>query len=686
MKDISVPVIVCTKRREDAELVNKTLRDAGHTVRCKVVSRMEDLESTLEATPPHLLLFFPDAHSASIREVAKLRQLYASMSPLIIVSDTADDATITAALQAGAHDLVSTAYPARLLAVCERELRTFRLERALNETFNAAQNYKRQLKSFLSASADAFAQVQEGIIVEANQAWADLFAEADVDSALGPVMDFVAPGSQAALKGALLACGKNKWDGRPLRLEAALASGKSAPVELMLERSSHDGDPAVRLSILRQAEAGTEQGPESIVEQVLRTDPVTGFYLRQQFIELLTDKLDHRNQGGARALVFVRPDRFGEIEGAVGPMASEEIIGQIAETLGHLMSDADIAGRFGGTIFALVLERGSLRDIEAWAENALTRIGEHVFEVADRSFSLTCTFGLAELGEGTDRVENLIRNADQALQRGRKEGGNRAVVEETTDASTRVKRVDALWTRQIKSALVDSRFKLMHLNIASLSGKAVRMYDSYLRMIDEQGDEVAATDFMGTAERNNLLRPIDRWVVDASIGYCRVHACDLLLVKLSHESILDPSLQAWVGEQLKRDSVKPASLCFQVSEDDASHYLKQTQATAEALRRLGCRFAIERFGIGRDPLKIMANIPVDFVKFDGSLMQGLANNAAIQEKLRGFVSGAKRNGIETIAARVENANTMAVLFQLGVDYMQGHYLQEPAEVILEAVG
>jgi DNA-binding NtrC family response regulator len=138
MKDTSVPVIVLTERRDDVEFFNKTMRDAGHPVRCRGMSRLEDLESALETETPHLLIHFADHHSASVREIGKQRQLLARMSPLIVIRDAAQEPAIVDAIQSGAQDLVSCASPARISAVCERELRAFRLERALNETLNSA--------------------------------------------------------------------------------------------------------------------------------------------------------------------------------------------------------------------------------------------------------------------------------------------------------------------------------------------------------------------------------------------------------------------------------------------------------------------------------------------------------------------------------------------------------------------
>jgi EAL domain-containing protein (putative c-di-GMP-specific phosphodiesterase class I) len=208
------------------------------------------------------------------------------------------------------------------------------------------------------------------------------------------------------------------------------------------------------------------------------------------------------------------------------------------------------------------------------------------------------------------------------------------------------------------------------------------MFDTVLRMIDQEGDEVAASEFMGAAGRGALLRPIDRWVIAASIRFCATQELDLVFVKLSHESIIDSTLIPWIKQQVAEHKTNPSRICFQVGEDDATQYLKQTNAAAEQLKAAGFYFAVEHFGIGRDPMRVLSQTTMNYVKFDGSLMQSIAMNPQLQEKVRNFVKAAEKRKIFTIAERVEDANTMAVLFQLGVAYMQGHYLHEP-DVVLE---
>jgi EAL domain-containing protein (putative c-di-GMP-specific phosphodiesterase class I) len=111
-------------------------------------------------------------------------------------------------------------------------------------------------------------------------------------------------------------------------------------------------------------------------------------------------------------------------------------------------------------------------------------------------------------------------------------------------------------------------------------------------------------------------------------------------------------------------------------------HVVQTREFAQNLRKLGFRFALEHFGTGRDPLKLLADLDMDFIKVDGSLMQGLSTNQLQQQRVKALVDAAKRKGIETIAERVEDANTMAVLWQLGIEFIQGYFVNAPEDVTM----
>jgi EAL domain-containing protein (putative c-di-GMP-specific phosphodiesterase class I) len=187
---------------------------------------------------------------------------------------------------------------------------------------------------------------------------------------------------------------------------------------------------------------------------------------------------------------------------------------------------------------------------------------------------------------------------------------------------------------------------------------------------------------MAAAERNDLMKNIDRWVIGASMTFCASRPVKQLFVRLSKDSVRDKSLLQWLSNQLKASRVEPGRLAFQISEQIATEYLADTHELANGLRKAGFRFALEHFGTGRDPQRLLANLPIDYIKVDGTLMQGLSMDQALQQRVRDLVEQAKSRKVGTIAERVEDANTMAVLWQLGIEFIQGYFVNEPEQVVM----
>src|SRR6202166_3904322 len=170
--------------------------------------------------------------------------------PLLIMREHVDEAAIADAMRVGAQDAVSLANRSRLQSVATRELRAYRLERALSTTLSSAREYREQLQHFLEGSADAITHVQEGIIVDANRAWLELFGYSGDDALTGtPLMDLFDQETHPALKGALVACLQGKWLGHHLQVQALLSDGSSLGLELTLTRADYEGEPATRISI-----------------------------------------------------------------------------------------------------------------------------------------------------------------------------------------------------------------------------------------------------------------------------------------------------------------------------------------------------------------------------------------------------------------------------------------------------
>jgi EAL domain-containing protein (putative c-di-GMP-specific phosphodiesterase class I) len=169
----------------------------------------------------------------------------------------------------------------------------------------------------------------------------------------------------------------------------------------------------------------------------------------------------------------------------------------------------------------------------------------------------------------------------------------------------------------------------------------------------------------------------------AALRFAREEKADRVFVRLSRQSMHDPTLADWLRKELTTTKIEPSNIVVQIPEQEAAKYIKQTRASVEQLRKLGLGFALEHYGVDKNRFQILDILKPDYIKIDGELMHLLTGDMEMQESVRQLASAAQQRKIATIAERVENANAMAVLFQLGVNYMQGHYVHEP-EVVLQA--
>jgi diguanylate cyclase (GGDEF)-like protein len=680
----SISIAVLSSSQDDVELINRTLRDAGHAARCHWVANPKSLADTLGSERVELLILNCDSYAESIRQVVKQKDFYKPEVPVIAMQQEAAEADIEAAMQAGACDLVSTGLKSRLQSVASRELRALRVERALNSTLQSATEYKKQLKDHMATSASCYALVQEGIFTDINAAWLRQFKILDRQELIGlPVMDSFEPESRAALKGALVATIAGKWpNDEKLVVQAHIDTGDAEELLLEFRKIDLDDGPSVQIRIAPQLRVAEE--PTKLVHDALKRDPTTLLFHRAQFLERVEKRLKRKPTSGTHCLVYVKPDNFRAIRDKVGVIRSEEVLAQFAEFVRKRMHPRDVAGRFEGTSLMLFLERGSAQDARVWGEQLIKKLEQTTFEVGDTSTHMTCTVGACGASDVFESLEEFVAATVHAYEQGKAEGGNTSFLEETSQDDTRQREFDALWLLHLKAALMDNRFRLAQLPIAGLRSDSVRMYDLLVRMLDEQGKSVLPSEFIPAAERINMLKNIDRWMLTAAVDFCKQGDADRVFVRLSRQSIMDATTAPWMEQKLDEDGFDCSRLVVQIPERDAAKHIRQTKGLVKQLRRLGIGFALEHYGIDTERFQILDLLEPDYIKIDGELMHSLMADNSMQAAVKKIVEAAVSRRIKTIAERVENANAMAILFQLGIDFMQGHYVHEP-EVVLEDV-
>src|SRR5687768_2476030 len=643
----AVPLIVFSPQREPSEFINSLMRKAGEPVHCTWIPAVRDLGEALEQLNPELLIcaYVSDADA---KQAATVRDQLAPQVPMLLIRPQTSENDIAAGMRIGARDVISLSAGDRVQAVVARELRSFRLERALNTTLQSASDYRRQLQSVLQRSNDAILQVQEGIVVDANQTWLELFGYEDATTVVGqPLMALFEDRSHPALKGALVACAQGKWTDHPLKVSALLGDGSQLELSLVLTPGEFENEPCVRIMV--PAKKRDDRQLTTDLSDVVKRDSSTGLLLRRPLLDAIGVRIGAPPVGGVRFMALVRPDKFAELEKDVGVRASEQLVGEYAATLKSHLGPNDIAGRFAGVSFLALIERGNTHDVEAWAEAVLARFSENASTVGQKSVHSSCTIGLTAVPSAGSSVDAVIADVIEAVRRARSQGGNQIYHLDKADTDTRVQAYDKIWVKHIKSALMENRFRLVQQPVASLQGDDPNMFDVLVRMLDNQGKEVLPAEFMAAAERNDLLKNIDRWVVGASLSFAAKSKPGCLFVRLSRDSVLDNTFADWLKTQLATGTHTPARICFQITESIAEQYMNAALMQLGELKKMGFRLALERFGSGRDPIKLLSAVPLDFIKIDGALVQDLSGNFETQTVVKKLVEHAGKLKIETIA-------------------------------------
>jgi len=681
---VGVPLIVVSLHDDNMAAINTALRETEHAVHCRRVADAAALEDAMAEASPELVLLFADEPDLDLTGLSGALFRRTPQIPVILVRQQVTEKILAEALAAGVRDVVSLSFKGRLKAVVERELRARRLQTALDGVLYSATQYKQELRNLMKGATEAIADVQEGIIIAANPVWIAMFGfEQEGDLAGQPFMDLFAERDQPSLKGAFQSVLKDKWSSSGLQVQGKRRDDTLVAMELRLEKVTVDGEPAVRIIV--PGDKPNEVPQEQLLEQTLWKDPSTGFLLRHHFLEQAQQKMAKPLDAGVRALAYIRPDHFSRVHREVGLLGTEALIMRQAELLREMLQPADLCGRFGGTIFTALVERGTMNDIEAWAEQIRRTMAATVFEVDSQSTTLTCTVGLTEVNGDTPPIGDLLTVAEKACRTGREAGGNRVELHDSISGTQKVSVLDAAWTPRIQAALKQNRFRLVHQPIASLTEDEQGMCDTLVRMVDESGNLVLPGEFVPPAERAGLIKNIDRWVIAASLSFCATNQPTLVFLRLSRDSVLDDGLPEWLAARQHSLTVPPQRLCFQVSEEVAAAQIKQTRLMAEKLSAAGYLFAVDHVGTGRDSAQLLQHIPMQFMKIDGSLMQGLARDSEVQAKVTALSQLARQLNIRTIAERVEDAKTMAVLWQLGIAYFQGNFAQTRSVVLESAL-
>ncbi len=505
---------------------------------------------------------------------------------------------------------------------------------------------------------------------------------------IGETLKVVDDSSAVALENVALTCLRKRQamslsahselllrDGRSIAVE-----GAAAPIWSPL------GDILGTVVVFRDASHRRQPPPLSWPAS---HDALTGLINRREFETQVAAALASSKQDGhLHALLYMDLDQFKSINDACGHGAGDVLLQLLAKLVRTRRRASDMLARLGGAELGLLLPRCRPDHALLIANELRQSIKDFCFVWEARSFELGVSIGLVEINENSNSMTELVTAAEQACYLAKEQGRNRIHVYQESALMLAPRRGDRAWVARLNEAFERQFFKLYAMPIVSLSTPAEIHDEVLIRMQNRVGNLILPGAFMPAAERYDLMIPIDHWVIKAVCRHLKSvrdslpvldafaenhrRALARYSINLSGVSIAAPGLHDYITQQFVQYAIAPEQICFEITETALIANLPQAQVFMGKLKELGCRFSLDAFGSGLSSFTYLQALPVDYLKIDGAFVRDIATNVLHRAMVKAINEVGHVMGIKTVAEYVEDADSLAVVRELGVDYAQGY--------------
>ncbi|MDQ3287010.1 MAG: EAL domain-containing protein [Pseudomonadota bacterium] len=414
-------------------------------------------------------------------------------------------------------------------------------------------------------------------------------------------------------------------------------------------------------------------------------DPLTGLANRRALERRISHALKSAPEGGSgHALLYLDLDQFKAVNDSAGHLAGDELLRQLSVLLKQHLREADTLARLGGDEFGVLLENCDAGHAEMVAEKLRSTVERFHYVWKDRSFKIGVSIGLVHIDDSGSTLNDILSHADEACYVAKAHGRNRVHVYEPGEHARGQQHTELEWMAEIKAALREQRLFLCSQPIIALDptdGAAAgpEHVEVLLRLRAMHGAIVPPTAFLPAAERYRLTPALDRWVVAAVARHVSENpkAQRLHSINLSTASLLDPGFPGFLRAQLRSFDVSPQWFCFEITESVAIANLNRAVEVIGELRAMGCSFAIDDFGSGMSSFGYLRHLQVDYLKINGSLVQGIVTDPIQHAMVESINRIGHLMNVRTIAEYVEDDATLEAVRAMGVDCAQGYAVARP---------
>ncbi len=685
-------VIVIDDSPDDAELVNDALRRAGYLVKTQRVHDIAGLRATLGKGAWDAVISESDVPNFSISAAQDVLQRAHLDLPFIVLTGSVSDADLIKLMHEGVHDIVSKTQTARLAPVLERELRAALARTQQQASALALAELENKHRALVEGSQEAVGYCHDGMHTSANAAYLSMFGY-DSKEELGevPLLNLIDKADQAKIKEYIRKPDKKNQAAKPRECTVVRKSGERIPVRMAIFHIDAEGDKIHQIIV---TDLSKHKNIESKIQFLNQHDPLTGLLNRHYFLQELDKAVAKAKSGSNSAMLYINLEQLARINTDFSYVTGDRLLLKVTKLFRDKARECDLVARFGGDEFTLLLGDTDAATARTIANDILQTLKKSNFSENGKNYECNCTIIVTPIDAQSENSQHVLTQSYRgyADSRARKQPAAKpaaavpmAAVKTAKAQPESVPTESAQtspWKARIRSALDNNGLSLMFQPIVNLHGDAAESYEVLLRLQDEHGTTLSAAEFIPAAEQLGLSKELDHWVVTHAIAALKEHqragTHTDFFINLSVMALKDETLALLILQSLKDAGLKTSSLVFEIRESSLIDHPRDAATFIDSLKRLGCRFAVDDYGTRLSAFGKIQQLDIDFLKLDGALIENLTNDNVSQTIVQALFQIGKAMNKRIIAKSVQDAESLALLWNYGADYVQGNYFQPPS--------
>ncbi len=397
------------------------------------------------------------------------------------------------------------------------------------------------------------------------------------------------------------------------------------------------------------------------------------FLLRMNELLAVPDKAELK-----QTVMYVLLDNFIQVRDKIGIMNSEQVLNEISGIITSHCDTDDVISRFGDCTFAILSADESTVVTQEKANMIRSAIESHIFESSGQSLITTTSIGICSVRETDTSAEDVISRADLACEAVRSSGGNGVLISSTFSEEVISLCDDVSCGDMVGRTLSENRIELYYQPISSLNGTSGGRFEVLTRIVDEDGNIILPGEFYSMAAKSGLTVDIDRYIIENIIKLMADKPDHeiTLFIKLTRQSVADNDFPIWLIKKIKEYRINPGQLVFEIAESILEIDIKNASSLSRALNSIGCKIAIEHYRMSTMAQHLQLT-HTDYLKIDSGLVQSIGQNSDSLTKVTAIMEMSREHNYLTIAEGVESPACLAILWELGVNFAQGYFIQAP---------